>query len=287
MAITRVSPDWTGIGIDEATSLDGASGTMVALYDVEFDAADAVDARPVLARTASHGGVSVPAYYAAHPADSNFFVMRKSVRPKGPTLWQVTVGYDYVENPLLLPYSVQFIPQGSQEAIDKAADDAELCNSSKEPFDPPIQEEFYDFSIVLRRNEAAFNIAAVNPYLNAVNADAFGFYGRNSQLYAFAAGLVRCKSIQADERRHGPTWFWEVTYEFVVRNDGWLRRILDQGFRTLDGTGYVNIADADGNPLTQPAKLNGSGAVLAATAEPVYLQFQTKKTLAFAACGFV
>jgi len=287
MAIIGVTEDWRALAIDAAADLDGATGSMVRRFQVKFDAADTPSERAILALTASYGGTAVPAYWAAHPSDGDYFVKRKSVAPVGPFDWDVTCVYEYIENPLLQPYSVQFIPQGTMEAIDKAVDDAELCNSSKEPFDPPIQEEFYDFAITIQRNEAAFNIATANPYLNAVNGDVFSFYGRNSQLYSFAAGQVRCKSIQATEQRHGPAWYWQVQYEFVVRNDGWLRRILDQGFRRLESNEYVQIADADGNPLTQPAKLDGSGGVLAPNGTPVYLEFQTKKAMAFSAFNFV
>lgn len=294
MAVTKVSESWKGVDLQTKASLDGATGSLTAIYHVEFDASDALASRPVLALDASHGGVTVPDYYAAHPADSNFYVMQKSVKPIGPTLWEVTVVYEFIENPLLQPYSVQFIPQASMEAIDKAiqvADGVEsfsldLVNSSKEPFDPPIQEEFYDFSILIRRNEAAFDITTANGFLNTVNNDTFAFVARNGVTYQFAAGQARCKSIQAEERRHGATWFFEVAYEFVVRRDGWQRRILDQGFRKLENNTYITIADAEGNPLTQPVKLNGAGLPLSPDDEAVFLEFQTKKTAAFAGFNF-
>jgi len=296
MAVTRVTEDWKSLGIDTEVSLDGASGSMTRKFQVEFNQADDPAARPILALTASSGEVTVPAYWAVHPNSNDYFVRKKSVAPAGgPFLWDVNLVYEYIENPLLQPYSVEFIPQSSQEPIDRAIDPAdpsqaytkELCNSSHEPFDPPVQEEFFDFAIVIRRNEALFSPVVARPYLNCVNADAFGFYARNTQLYTFGAGQVRCKNIQATERRHGPNWYWEVSYEFVVRDDGWKRRLMDQGFRELDGDDYKQIADVDGNPITQPAKLNGSGVKLGATDTPVFLEFQTKKRLSFSAFNFI
>jgi hypothetical protein len=293
MAVTRVFEDWKALAVDTEVNLDGASGSMVRRFGVEFNTADATASRPILALTASSGGVSIPDYWDAHPASSDYFVRKKTVAPgDGPFMWYVTVGYEYIENPLLQPYSVQFIPQGTQEAIDKAFDPVaqtftkELANSSKEPFDPPIQEEFFDFSILITRNEANFNITYANAYLNTVNSDTFMFFARNGVGYQFAAGKARCKSIQASEQRHGAAWYWQVQYEFIVRQDGWLRRVLDQGFRELDGSDYVQIADTEGNPVTQPVKLNGSGVKLAASADPVFLEFQTKKTINFSFFNF-
>lgn len=294
MAVTKVTESWKGFDLQTRASLDGATGSMTAIYHVEFDTSDALTARPVLALDASAGGVTVPDYYDPHPSDSDYFVLQKSVKPLGPTLWEVTVVYEYVENPLLVPYSVQFIPQASMEAIDKAiklADgvetfDKELVNSAKEPFDPPIQEEFYDFAILIRRNESTFNVSTAGAYLNTVNSDVFTVTDRAGLPHEFGVGIVRCKSIQADERRHGPTWYFEVSYEFVVRTDGWNRRILDQGFRKLVGNEYVIVSDKDGNPVTQPVKLDGSGTPLAPDAEPVFLTFQTKRKKSFAGFNF-
>jgi hypothetical protein len=295
MAVTKVTEDWRALGVNTEVSLSGESGSMTRRFVVDFNAADDPASRPILALAASAGGVSIPDYWAAHPISSDYFVRRKSAVPDGgPTSFAVAVEYEYIQNPLLQHYSVQFVPQSTQEAIDRAVDPAdpnqaltkELCNSSKEPFDPPIQEEFYDFSIVIKRNEANFPILTVGQYLNTVNSDAFQFFANNGVLYSFPAGTTRCRSIQADEQRHGPVWYFAVSYEFVVRNDGWKRRIMDQGFRVLDGTDYKQVADVDGNPVTQPVKLNGSGVQLAASAAPVFLEFQTKKTKAFSAFNF-
>ncbi|HOK96860.1 MAG TPA: hypothetical protein PK052_06870 [Anaerohalosphaeraceae bacterium] len=293
MAVTRITEDWKALGINTEVSLTGASGTMTRRFIVEFDKNDAPARRPILALTASHGGVTIPDYWEVHPASNDFFVRRKSVAPDGgPTVYAVAVEYEYIEDPLSRHYTVQFVPQATQEAIDKAIEGKpeaftkELTNSAKEPFDPPILEEFYDVSIVIKRNEAAFDIQAVTPYLNTVNADNFSFIANNGVTYQFSAGKVLCKSIQAEEQRHGPNWYFVVTYEFVVRNDGWKRRILDQGFRQLVNGVYATIKDEEGNALTQPAKLNGSGAVLAPDDAPVFLEFQTKYSKNFAAFGF-
>lgn len=295
MSITSVVEDWQGIAGGFEVSLSNETGTLTRRFIVTFNNSDAASARAIMAVTASYGGVAVPDYWDVHPYDSDFFVRRKSVAPfNGPLNWAVNVEYEYIKNPLAEPYSIQFIPQMSNEAIDKAIElnggseamTRNLCNSADEPFDPPIQEEFYDFAIVIKRNEANFAMYTAQQYLNTVNSDTFRIVNKKNLLMMFDAGTVRCKNIQADEQRHGPTWYYTVTYEFVVRRDGWLRRILDQGFREKTGTDYKAIVDTEGNPVTQPMKLNGSGVKLAPASPAVFLTFQTKYTKAFSYFGF-
>lgn len=296
MSVNKVTEDWRGIGFQGTVTLNGESGSLTRKFVVSFDNSDDASSRAIMALTASSGGVTVPDYWDAHPYNTDFFVVNKSVAPEGgPLNWAVTVQYDYIESPFAQPYSLQFVPQSSQEAIDKAievtTEGAEamtknLCNSSDEPFDPPIQEEFFDFSLIIKRNELAFNMYVTQEFLNTVNSDYFNVLNKDGTLLIFDPGTVRCKSIQADEQRHGPNWYYSVTYEFVVRKDGWKRRILDQGFREKSGTHYKSIVDVDGNPITHPAKLDGSGAKLASSGIPVYLEFQTKKTKAFSGLSF-
>jgi hypothetical protein len=295
MSVTKVVEDWQGLSCEATATLSGTQGTLTRKFVVTFDTSDSPSYRPILALDASHGGVSVPAFWSVHASEANCFVISKSVAPEnGPFNFAVTVKYDYIENPLLQPYSIQFIPQATQEAIDKAIELDEgdevmtknLCNSAHEPFDPPIQEEFYDTAIIIKRNEAAFDMSLAKDYFNKVNSDVFEIVGKNGIQRTFAVGTVLCKSIQADEVRHGPTWYYAVTYEFVMRDDGWKRRLLDQGFRKISGSSYLAIADTDGNPVTQPAKLNGSGDLLAIGDTAVFLEFQTKYTKPFLAFNF-
>jgi len=291
MSVLSVEEDWQGLSFSGQVDLAGASGTLPRRFIVLFDTSDPACQRPILALVASAGGVTVPDWWEVHPNSTDFYVRRKTVAPfNGPLSWMVTCEYEYTEDPLLQSYVVQFSPQSSQEAIDKAIDggvmNKKLANSAHEPFDPPIQEEFYDVGVVITRNEASFDITAMSEYFNRVNSDFFAFTCNNGVRYSFDPGLVRCKSIQAEEKRHGNTWYFVVNYEFVVRPDGWSRRILDQGFREIVDGGYKSILDDEGNPVSQAVNLDGHGRKLSASADPVFLTFQTKYDKAFAGLGF-
>lgn len=295
MSVTSVTEDWSGLAFNGQVDLNGAMGTLPRKFIVCFDTSDAAYNRPILALDASAGGVTIPDWWDVHPGGTDYFVRRKSVAPfNGPLSWIVTVEYEYMEDPLEQRPSIQVIPQGKSEAIDRAIEVTEsveamtknLCNSADEPFDPPIQEEFYDQGIIITRNEGNIDLDVQKTYLNKVNSDAFTYRDKAGNLITFAAGKVLCKNIQAEERRHGQTWYFEVTYEFVVREDGWKRRVLDQGFRTKADGEYTAILDTANNPITQPAKLNGSGAELDTETDPVFLEFQTKYTKSFAWFNF-
>jgi len=296
MAVTKVTEDWQDVelGIEAHTGVSGNTGSLTRKFVVSFDGSEPASTRVILAQDASAGGESIPLYWAVHPYDANYYVTRKRVRPeRGPMNWSVYVIYEYVENPLLQHYAVEFVPQGTMEAIDKAIQGTvpfsnDLVNSAYEPFDPPIQEEFYDMAVVITRNEAAFPAGLAMSFLNKINLDNFNFTTRNGAFYSFAAQTVLCKNITAREVRHGMAWYWEVTYEFIYRPDGWARRVLDQGFRTYDHTEktYTNITDADGNPVTMPVKLNGLGGVLAADQPAVFNTYVTKASVSFAGFNF-
>ena len=288
MGVTRVTFLWQHMRAETEVDVDGAFGRLVHGYEVEFDAADAPGLRPVLALTASAGGVSVPAYWAELDGDWPYwYVKHKNPRPAdSPFRWMVEVVYEYYDNPLVRPPQVSWQGRTVTEQIDRDADGAPLVNSADEPFDPAITEEFEDRILRVEFNVANFNATAYEDYIHAINGSDWtpAVVGRT-----FAAYTVKCLSISGRPERVGNVHYHHVTCEFEIRDDGiaeggnplgWRRRLLDQGFRTKDPAGYHTITDQEGNPLTHPVPLDGNGGKLNG-GEPVFLVYTTKKTKDF------
>lgn len=292
MAITKISPELRLADCGVTANLDGSlDGTGKAVYIVEFDNADAPGSRPYIARdyTEAVGGVKIPGMWESHPYDPWIFVTDKKVSMyNGPFIWQVTCTYEYVENPLLQPYTAEWLFASSNEPIDRDRLGKPITNSADEPFDPPITEEAFDLVLRIQRNEATYNPLLAAHYKRAVNQDTFLW---------FPPQTVKCSLFEGVRQRVANLFFARVTYEFGIRVDtyveggqqaylGWRRRLLDQGLRTKTDGQYALIRDADDNPVTSPVPLNGSGAPLADGADPVFLLYETKDVLDFSLFGF-
>jgi hypothetical protein len=261
---------------------------------VLFSEGDTPELRPYMARDTrlTINGCRIPAIWEAHPYDANTYVISKSVAMyAGPFCWKVTVNYKYIPDPLLEPYTVDWLFSSCTEPIDKDKSGAALVNSAGEPFDPPIQEEFNDLVLRITRNEAAYDPALASEYKKAVNSDQFLW---------FEPYTVRCNLFEGRRIRIGNLFYYQVNYEFIIRQDpdadgnisGWKRRILDQGFREKTGTDegkptYALILDDNGTPINQPALLDGSGSKLDDAADPYYFSFETKPSKSFAFFRFL
>lgn len=290
MAIINItmSPEQNSCNIiaNDDGSFDGGG---VENYIVSFNTADDPRSRPYIARSTTEtvGGIRIPALWESHPYDPWIYVKNKTVRMwEGPLHWLVTVEYEYVENPLEEPFIAEWLFSSSNEPIDRDREGNALVNSSDEPWDPPIQEEAHDIVLRITRNEPSYNPLAAYEYKKSVNQDTFLWFPEKT---------VKCSVFEGLRQRRANLYYAQVHYEFMIRLDktpdggsyiGWLRRILDQGLRTKSGGNYTLIKDSEGNPITTPVLLNGSGQQLASGANPVFLTYETKNLKNFSTLGF-
>ena len=199
--------------------------------------------------------------------------------------WEVTVNYSsksdsQADNPLARPSEKNFTFAKYQKVFEKdIATGNPVCNSAGDPFDPPIDIDDSRPIITIRRNEASFSGAIAIDYQDAVNTDVF---------LGFAVGIVKVSNISATSKRENDTDFYEVTYEFECRREGWKIEVLDVGFESLETGGTKKeILDANKNHRSHPAKLNGSGQPLANQGPGfgTFLTFNAYKTKPFAPLG--
>jgi hypothetical protein len=212
-----------------------------------------------------------------------------------------------MENPLDQTPEESWTFNDVDEPIDKDKDNKPILTSSREPYDPPITEDYSDGVYCLVKNLASVNPLFMNDYKNSVNSDVWrGFPPRTCKLKVFNADKIKSAGFE----------YYRITYEVHIRYDaenpqatGWIRRIKDQGYRTIkrvvlstDSSGnpvygsepdltsegkyqYIVAKDTEGNLLSQPIELDGTGQELAADATPVFLEYNTKKERPFSNLG--
>ena len=261
-------------------------------FDIIFDSDTKPVEMPILAYNVEYVSGSearIPRLWDTHPYDPWAYVIRKSGRSKGGYNWEVVCEYERVEEPLETPFRLSYGHAYSHEQIDKDADGAPITNSALETSDPPLMEEYTDLVMRFEVNWPLddWRIPLLADYGNVVNSDWF-FGGR------YAPGTCLCRCVEASEARLAGPWYYMMVIEILVRPDGWQKRFLDEGFRVVvkDSAGnpekdddgnlkFQTLTDSEGNPLTSPVMLDGTGSRLADGATPVYITKKTKKEKPF------
>lgn len=273
MPVINIKEDWEKRTVGE--TLD--EKTAIRVFTVEFDEGDNPVIRPLLALLASTPTLSVPQKGYHYPGDDFLRVVKRTVRPyQGPLVYEVTCNYlhrwgerdESAEEPLMKKPEISWLSAVTNEPIDRDIEGKAVANSAGETFDPPITKEFNDLVLRYVRNERNFNHRRSSEYKGAISSD--GFLG-------FAEGLVMC-TVFDGQKIYDEKWgdYYQVTYEFQIRYDGWKRKIFDRGFgeyfgKKEDGSpDWREIEDDKGHKISEPAFLNGNGKKLPGETNLVY-----------------
>jgi hypothetical protein len=206
--------------------------------------------------------------------------------------WHVRIEYDssfdpeQEENPLDRPLEIAWSFVKDKKLVDKDIDGNAILNSAWENFLEPIEVDDSRPTLTIVRNEAAFDPALAIDYQDAVNEDSF---------MGFEPGQAKVCGISAASRFENNVRFWEVTYEFEFRREGWILRVKDMGMTTRVGSItrcpiYENFEDGTGNAveISTPVNLDGNGQVLENPSPDTvfYLPFTVYKQRPFSAFSF-
>lgn len=279
MAITNVTRNWKdvpGARLEGDPSGLRESGSASMFYLVEFDTADDFEDRELMSLTARYGSIQIPNLWEPHRYNPWWYVKSKFSSPyHSPTIWLVEVQYEYNPNPLSQPVLYEWDFVVTQEATgygykvtlqnpipDGSQVDA-IVNSAGEPMDPPLMRDCYDLVVRVRRNTASYSALLAKEYCGAVNSDS---------IWQHPPLTVRCNYWKASMQRAGALSYFEENLEFQFRYDltergtymGWWKRLVDMGFRIKGPNDPIGqeLLDADGNPISSPAPLDGQGGLL-------------------------
>lgn len=297
MAVTSVKRSWE----QGSASRDGYE--YVEKWKVIADAA--LNAHTVLTADDGAGGVipSIGTAYGPNTDAQCYFVEGPQVRgaEAGQLLWEVTVRYrtptrssqagDPLDDPVQISWEFQPVLMGLEYDIYSKV----IQNSAKDPFVPAPEKIEYMPVLTIVRNEATFNAQAAYRKLGKVNSDKFTVAGVNAQVRH--ARLVQYTGVKAE--RNG-TEYYQVTYRIewahgrrkvngTWEDCDWDACFLDQGLYSVTAgiKGRILVSDLPGGdpdkhiPVTVPVKLDGSGDVLGAAADPCYEKFRIYEEIPF------
>lgn len=183
--------------------------------------------------------------------------------------WEVTVQYkvetvdegETIENPLLRPVEIRGGTSLTTREVSKDKDGTVIKNSAKEPL-PPIEITGGMFAVEFVRNEGSSPASSAVQYTNTVNSAA---------IWGGDIGTWKCESISYEKLQEGLYIYWRTSYKFVYNSDKHYIKLIDNGYNELSSGTLKPILLSDGTKPTEPFKLNGSGAKLSDSADPVLL----------------
>ena len=280
MAILSVKKVWSLDSSQESRTARVATEG----YEVLTDGEDVDEITVLLARDPDTNR-RIPRVNDFHPSDPVRTVESREARlasENNPYLWTVTVIYETLsldpDNPNDPPWAARpeiwFDWISSQEPVDRAWNGDLITNSADEPFEPPLTVTYYDPVMNVRRYEETFRPATLLEYRHALNLDEF---------FGAPPGWAMMLPIQPKLVRRGELTYWEVHYRIHFRDHR--RRVADMGTRQkvrneqFDPDDprhmtYEPIRDADGEPVTKPVPLDGTGRPLQPGSDPVWLYFE-------------
>lgn len=164
-----------------------------------------------------------------------------------------------IQNPLARPPIFTMDIAKFQRVVDRDVFGTAITNSAGAPFSPLPEVDDSRLVLTMERNEDEPDWLELLLYQDAVNADFF---------LGFAPGTAKV-NIKASAQFENNVYYWKMTYTFEFRNvvaiagviySGWDLHLLDQGYTILDKNGRPQLLlDLQGNPLSEPVLLDGSG----------------------------
>jgi hypothetical protein len=206
--------------------------------------------------------------------------------------WQVEVSYgpwnplthtatgDPADQPVDYSFDWQVFEQACDFAYNPSSGLLEpVLNSAGDPFDPPVTREQQKGVLRVAYNSHTFSPPALFAFGNFINSDTWN---------GFAPFTVKFSPPKMPQRLYsqflGINYFrLESEFGFNPNDAGWNAYPIDRGYRGWNGSNQYKILDVNGQPISQPALLNGSGVPLNNVSGSGFYQFnwQIYKSIAF------
>lgn len=260
-------------------------------WDVVVELEDGIDPREMI----YHSG-QVPVRGDGHPELPAYACVGGAFSDgEGPVHWKYVAEYSSnaaaadPDDPLLAPPTWRYYGEPLEVEVDTDIDGNPLVNTAGEPYDPPITRRFRDRVLEYNVNIIAGTVDVdwLLDFTDHTNTDTFA--GR-------AAGEALCDEITADLQRFGDAglnyYACKLIFKFrrnytdasAPARSAWCDRVLNRGYRRLDGTDIKTIVDANKMPLNRPSLLDAAGEVT----DIPYFKFHRKyEETAFASLGVV
>lgn len=226
----------------------------------------------------THYQNGVPTLHPLHEFDNGSFVQAVNAEEASGGAgieWKVTVNYGpwspavFGSDPTLWPLRVTFGGERTEKVVEFDNTGAPIRNSAKDRFGDPVTIDDHITTLLITRNElvSTFDINLASAFSDSINeAEWNGIPERWAKM-----GIITTSEEKYDS--NGFVWYYTVTYPVQVGRKPWRKDLLDQGYNQIVGGKSVSIKGPDGQPLSDPRALNGSGVALGVSGSPVTLPF--------------
>jgi hypothetical protein len=186
--------------------------------------------------------------------------------------WVVTVDYapydptQFPENPLNHPLKISWGENRFDQPCIVDRNGNPVINSAGDYFDPPITIDDSRPTLRIVRNEQQYSPTYALSWKDTLNTDSF---------FGFPPLSVKM-STPLGELEYNPIcgFYYVVTYQFEINPNGWKKWILDQGMRQIVSGVKQKILDDQGEDISSPALLDGTGVKLQTGGSPVAIPFE-------------
>lgn len=258
-------------------------------YLVEFDD----KATPLAsALTASVGGTAIPHKGTVSGGLTVTQVEARRDRDN-PTLAQVTVtwgipsdgggGGSGGEGDPGVKWNATISVEGVEfrETVTQDKDGKNIENSAKQPFDPPLEQTYYDEQVTVSFNSWLVDLNNIEATRGKINSASVTMTV-NGLTRTFAAKTLKLTAAKYTTTvGDGGQTYWDIDYTLLYRKDGWKRKVVDRGYYERIGGKLIQIKDQYGEPVTSPSYLDGTGKKLSQGADAVLKEFELDKDVSF------
>lgn len=244
-------------------------------------------------------GFAVIPRYSSHPGDAAALAVSLDCEPHGSDIgwYDVSVHYtskpfdegnqtgnpantDASVTPTSRPWVIQFgATHGTRLLTKDVITGAALTNSAGQPFDPPpeIPSSNLTITVTAYKDFNTFDpVSKVLTYQDAINDAALLMLVSPVTTAVFPAKTLRCNEYKFGSHSENGATYWQVDLTLEYKPTGWNPiQLLDCGmvYQKSLSLPPQPILDAQGNPVTSPVPLDGSGQPLAAGGALVYRSF--------------
>ena len=128
-----------------------------------------------------------------------------------------------------------------------------------------VTEVIQEFRLERCYTDLSF-LAEISSYANKCNLD---------QFLGAKPGHVLCKGARwqkvIESNQGNVLAYWRVEWEFQMASEEWKSTYLSVGYKEIKGGKLVNVLDDEGDPVTDPANLDASGASTKGSPAPIYV----------------
>lgn len=216
-------------------------------------------------------GSVLPLLFDPHPENAFATARSVSIKQQRGLLWRAIATYSTEPlaqserersdepNPINRNVKISWNTVTYDKAIVSDINNKGVVNSAGDYYDPPPSVPWERVAFHFRKNYSSPQTWVLS-YCNSVNNSDISILG----IKILASNARFSQPNGSEEQEENGVIYYETSWDIEADVETWQLEILDEGLRKLDASGdQVAITDANGNDITSPVLLDGTGGQLA------------------------